>query len=123
LDFLSPNAEVTRILQTDNYQGDADFEIYRGRIRQGAATQRSVNLRANTCYAFMAVGGAGVSDLNMGLLQNRRQIATDNARTAFPQVRHCTQTASAYQVAIRSVAGSGEFVFRVFKQQARGGGP
>ncbi len=121
------NAEVSRILQADGYQGDADFELVRGNIRQGRATTRNVSLRSGACYAFVAVGGAGVSDLNLALQQGRATVAEDRSLTAFPAVRYCARQAGAYNLQISSAHGTGDFVFRVFRRQetttaAAGGG-
>jgi hypothetical protein len=112
------NAEVTRILQADNYQGDADFELFRGRVAQGATTNRPVNLRQGVCYAFAAVAGTGLNELDMTLRRGAQTLGEDNALTGYPVVRFCATATGAHQVGIRSVAGAGEFVFRVFRQQA-----
>ncbi|MEI8255355.1 MAG: hypothetical protein WCJ30_06740 [Deltaproteobacteria bacterium] len=110
------NSEVSRILQADGYQGDADFELVRGNIREGRMTTRSVSLRSGACYAFVAVGGAGVSDLNLALQQGRATVAEDRTLTAFPAVRYCARQAGAYNLQISSARGTGDFVFRVFRR-------
>jgi hypothetical protein len=111
------NAEVTRILQADGYQGDANFELFRGRVRQGADSNRNVNLESGACYAFVAVGGAGVSDLDLSLAHGRQQVAQDNSAAAFPVARYCAPEGGQYRVTVRSAAGAGDFVFRVFRRQ------
>jgi hypothetical protein len=113
------NAEVTRVLQSDGYQGDASFDIVRGQIREGASVQRNVSLRANQCYAFVGVGGAGVSDLDLSVSKDGQTVAEDRTFTAFPTVRFCTRSAGSYRVTITSRRGSGEFVFRVFRREAQ----
>lgn len=112
------NAEVTRLLQADGYQGDASFELFRGRVREGASTTRTVNLQNGTCYAFVAVGGEGVSDLNMTVQHGNQTVAEDRSLTAFPAVRYCARSSGQHRVVIESRHGTGEFVFRVFRRGA-----
>lgn len=111
------NAEVTRVLQSDGYQGDASFDIVRAQIREGGNVQRNVTLRANQCYAFVGVGGNGVSDLDLSVAKDGQNVAEDRTFTAFPNARFCARTAGAYRVTITSRRGSGEFVFRVFRRE------
>lgn len=59
------NAEVSRVLLADGYEGDADFDLERRNIPQNEHANISVNLANGKCYAFVAVGGPGVSDLNL----------------------------------------------------------
>lgn len=111
------NAEVTRVLQSDGYQGDADFEIVRAQIREGGNSQRNVTLRANQCYAFVSVGGNGVSDLDLVVQKDGQTVAEDRTFTAFPTARFCARAAGQYRVTITSRRGSGDFVFRVFRRE------
>ncbi len=111
------NAEVTRVLQADNYSGDSDFDIVRQQIRQGANVTRTVSLRNGACYAMVAVGGAGISDLDLSLAQGSTNVAEDRTFTAFPTARYCARAAGAHRVTISSRRGTGEFVFRVFRRQ------
>ena len=111
------NAEVTRILQADGYQGDADFELVRGTIREGRSATRTVNLQNGACYAFVGVGGTGVSDLNLVVQHGRAAVAEDRTLGAFPAARYCAHESGAHSVVISSAHGSGDFVFRVFRRQ------
>ncbi len=112
------NAEVTRVLQTDGYQGDADFDIVRAQIREGANTQRTVSLRQGQCYAFVGVGGNGVSDLDLVVQKDGQTVAEDRTFTAFPTARFCARAAGSHRVTITSRRGSGDFVFRVFRRES-----
>jgi hypothetical protein len=116
------NAELTRILQADGYQADASFDIVRARIRENASVSHPVTLQAGACYAFIAVGGDGVSDLNLRLSRGRDVIAEDSSPSAFPAARYCATERGQFQITIRSAVGSGEFVYRVFRRQAPGAG-
>jgi hypothetical protein len=115
------NAEVTRVLQTDGYQGDADFEIFRAQIREGGNATRNVSLRQGQCYAFVAVGGNGVSDLDLAVAKDGQTVAEDRTFTAFPTARFCARAAGSHRVTITSRRGSGDFVFRVFRRESTGG--
>ena len=105
------------MLQADNYSGDSDFDIVRQQIRQGANVTRTVSLRNGACYAMVAVGGAGISDLDLSLAQGSTNVAEDRTFTAFPTARYCARAAGAHRVTISSRRGTGEFVFRVFRRQ------
>jgi hypothetical protein len=114
------NAEVTRVLQSDGYQGDASFEIFRGQIREGGSMQRSVSLRQGQCYAFVGVGGNGVSDLDLSVQKDGQTVSEDRSFTAFPTARFCARAGGAHRVSISSRHGSGDFVFRVFRRETGG---
>lgn len=111
------NAEVTRVLQADNYAGDTDFDIVRQQIREGANVTRNVTLRNGVCYAMVAVGGNGISDLDLTVQQGSTTVAEDRTLTAFPTARYCARAAGAHRVTISSRRGTGEFVFRMFRRQ------
>ncbi|MDP3277273.1 MAG: hypothetical protein Q8Q09_18940 [Deltaproteobacteria bacterium] len=111
------NAELSRVLSSDGYQGDADFEIQRSRIRENANATSSVTLRPNGCYALVVVGGVGVNSLSLSVSADGRPVAEDQSRSAFPSVRFCTQSGGAHRVTIASQRGGGDLVFRVFRQQ------
>lgn len=115
------NSEMTRLLSADGYQGDANFDIYTGRIREGATVNRNITLEQGACYAVVAVGGDGVADLNLALQSGGRQVAVDTQPTAFPVVRYCATQAGAHRAVISAAHGSGSFVFRVFRRNAGGG--
>jgi hypothetical protein len=114
------NAEVTRVLQSDGYQGDSAFEIFRGQIRESASVQRTVSLRQGQCYAFVGVGGSGVSDLDLSVQKDGQTVAEDRSFTAFPTARFCARSAGVHRVSISSRRGSGDFVFRVFRRETGG---
>ncbi len=112
------NAEVSRILQADGYHGDANFSLFRGPVRHGGTSTQNVSLQQGACYAFVAIGGGGVDDLDLVVQRGRDSVAQDVSATAFPTARYCAPSAGAYRVTIRSASGNGEFVFRVFRRQA-----
>ena len=68
--------------------------------------------------ALVAVAGSGLNELDMTLRRGSATLGEDNALTGYPVVRFCATANGPHQVGIRSVAGSGDFVFRVFRQQS-----
>lgn len=117
------NAEVSRIVNAEGYQGDADFSIERGRISENQSRTHNVTLRNGVCYAFVAVGGVGVSDLDLTVSRGNRTVAEDTTPTAFPSARYCATENGMHRVTVRSEHGSGEYVFRVFRRQSNGTNP
>jgi len=112
-------AEVTSLLGVEGYEPSADFTPDRGRLaRQGRTATQTLSLPANSCFAFLAVGGEGVTDLDASLSLGRQQVAADQTRTAFPAVRYCTQQAGQYTLTIRAAGGSGDYFYQVFARSS-----
>jgi len=113
-------AEVTSLLGVEGYEPSSDFMPDRGHLaRQGRTATQTLNLPANACFAMLAVGGEGMTDLDASLSLGGQQVAADQTRTAFPAVRYCTTRAGRYTLTIQAAAGSGDYFYQVF---ARGGG-
>ena len=113
-------AEVTSLLGVEGYEPSSDFMPDRGHLaRQGRTANQTLNLPANACFAILAVGGEGMTDLDASLSLGGQQVAADQTRTAFPAVRYCTTQAGRYTLTIQAAAGSGDYFYQVF---ARGGG-
>lgn len=114
-------SEVTALLNVESFQPDPGYTLERGRLRrEGDSATHRFTLQGGQCYSIVVVGGAGVRDLDVTLSQGTTQIATDfGVRNAFPSVRHCAEGTGQYTVAVRAAAGSGDYVYQVFSQQAR----
>lgn len=112
-------AEVTAILQVDGYVPDENFAPGRGALRRsGATAQHDVDLQGGQCYAVLAVGGEGISDLDLSLSQGGSALATDQAVSAFPSVRHCATSTGTYRIDLRAADGQGPYFYQVFRRGA-----
>lgn len=109
-------SEVTALLGVEGYAPDPGFTPNRGRLRrQGASATHDIVLSTGQCYAFVAVGGEGINDLDLTLSRGNTQLATDyGSANAFPSVRHCAQSDGRYRIRVTAAAGSGSYRTQVF---------
>ena len=115
------HAELSRLLDVDEYEADISLAPERGRIRRpGEVRRHRVELEGDTCYTIVAVGGAGVRDLDMRVSRSTRgsQLAgQDLSSNAFPQVQFCPQSGGIHQVELTGANGTGEYFFQVFRRR------
>jgi hypothetical protein len=115
------HAELSRLLDVDEYEADVSLAPERGRIRRrGEVRRHRIELEAGACYTAVAVGGSGVQDLDMRVSRGPRasQLAgQDNRANAFPQVQFCPQQGGTHQVELTGVAGTGNYFFQVFRRR------
>lgn len=112
-------SEVTALLGVEGYAPDAGFTPETGTLRrQGQTVTHHVNLSAGQCYAVVAVGGQGISDLDVTLSQGGTQLASDfGSRNAFPSLRQCVQSDARYTITITAAEGSGPYVYQIFSRE------
>jgi hypothetical protein len=111
-------AEVTALLRVEGYEPDPNYAMDRGTLaREGATGQHQLQLSAGQCYSITAVGGDGIHDLDLSLVQGSTQVATDlGVRNAFPSVRQCVSTTGNYVLTVRAASGSGPYIYQVFSR-------
>jgi len=115
-------AEVTSLLGHEGYEPDVSVEPGQGQLRrQGARRSHEVRLSGGQCYSILVVGGEGMNDLDVTLVDGNTTLATDSSRTAFPSVRHCPQSDGELTLNVQAGAGSGEYFYQVFRRSAQGG--
>lgn len=108
-------AEVTSLLGVEGYEPSADIMPDQGRLaRQGRSATHTLHLPANACFAVLAVGGDGITDLDASLSFGGQPVAADQTRTAFPAVRYCTRQAGDYTLQIGAARGRGDYFYQVF---------
>lgn len=67
-------------------------------------------LDAGACYLFVAVGGAGVVDIDMVVLDPASDIVVrDYEPDAMPVARFCAASSGAHSTDVRMIEGTGEF--------------
>ncbi|HHH27645.1 MAG TPA: hypothetical protein ENK57_04780 [Polyangiaceae bacterium] len=111
-------SEVTALLDVEGYEPDPGFTPGRGRLRrQGASASHQVELVQGQCYAIVAVGGEGISDLDITITFGGTQLASDyGSGNAFPSVRHCAQSSGQHTIQITAAAGSGSYHYQIFSR-------
>ena len=116
-------AEVTALLNVEEYQPDAGYSIENGRLaREGAESTQTLTLQGGQCYAVVVVGGDGVRDIDVSLSHSGTEIANDfGVRNAFPSVRHCATETGPYQIRVRAASGAGPYIYQVFSRSGSGG--
>ncbi|MCB9595118.1 MAG: hypothetical protein H6719_20540 [Sandaracinaceae bacterium] len=111
-------SEVTALLGVEGYEPDPGFTPGRGTLRrQGASASHNVDLAAGQCYAIVAVGGEGITDLDVTLSRGNTQLASDfGSANAFPSIRHCAQTQGRHTIQITASGGSGPYHYQIFSR-------
>ncbi|MDI7268418.1 MAG: hypothetical protein QME96_10525 [Myxococcota bacterium] len=68
------------------------------------------DLQQGACYLLVAVGGAGVIDIDMAVLDpSGDRVAWDDEPDAMPTARFCVSAAGTFATDVRMIEGSGEF--------------
>jgi hypothetical protein len=116
-------SEVTQLLSAETFAPDANYAMQRGTLRaEGASETQQLQLSAGSCYSITVVGGDGIHDIDLALMQGSTQVATDlGARNAFPSVRQCVTTSGNYTLNVRAASGSGPYVMQVFSRAGTDG--
>lgn len=84
--------------------------ILRGSLAEGADARATVDLPAG-CSLVVALGGAGVEDLDVALLDaDGKPVARDATRDAEPSLRVCQERPQKRAIAVRMARGAGEWV-------------
>lgn len=87
-----------------------------GNLTTGASRRYNVNLEGGHCYAILAVGDAGVRNLDLVLMSPTGQpVDRDVAENARPTVRVCPGSSGPYTMEVRMAAGSGSYVYAPYQ--------
>ncbi len=115
-------SEVTALLSAEGFAPDANYAMARGTLRaEGTTDTQQLQLSAGSCYSITVVGGDGVHDLDLTLMQGATQVATDlGVRTAFPSVRQCVTASGNYTLNVRASSGAGPYVMQIFSRAGTG---
>ncbi|MCS6797408.1 MAG: hypothetical protein NZ898_02565 [Myxococcota bacterium] len=94
--------------------------MQRGRLSTGESQDFQAVLQAGHCFRIVAVGGQGVTDLDLFLFDPAGvQVQQDTAVDAYPvlglNAPICPERAGAYRVQVRMFAGAGEFGVQVYR--------
>lgn len=99
---------------------EADGEPLRGHLDEGQGDQHQAVLNGALCYKIVAIGGEGISDLDLTLFdQNNVPILRDRGTDRTPVLGLsqpiCPLSASIHRIEVRSHAGAGDYALRIFK--------
>lgn len=84
--------------------------IHRGSLEGGAERRLAVDLPAG-CTLLVALGGPGVDDLDLALLDaDGKAVQRDTTHDAEPSVRVCLDRPAKRQIAVHMARGAGDFV-------------
>ena len=115
-------AEVTGLLDHEQFAPDINSDPGRGRIAQEGQTRtHNIRLQEGQCYAVLVVGGEGVTDLDAMLSNGNTTLAVEsNSHNAFPSVRYCATGNDRVRLSVRAAGGSGEYFYQVFTRSSGG---
>jgi hypothetical protein len=84
--------------------------IHQGSLAEGRDVRLPLDLPAQ-CATIIALGGAGVRDLDVALLDAEdHPLAQDSTKDAQPAVRVCPEKGGRFTLVVRMARGSGDFV-------------
>jgi hypothetical protein len=108
-----------RLLDNDmharGYESFGDAE--RGRLAQGETRRFPLQLEGGKCYAIVAVGDSGVSDLDLHLYDDAsgRLVDRDVEQNARPIVRVCPERSGRFTMEVKAFRGEGNFVYQPYR--------
>lgn len=85
-----------------------DGEVVTSRLAEAEDLAREVRLEGGMCYRFIAVGGAGVGDLELQVLQGSSEVARDTAPASEAVASYCATVDTPVRVRLRMARGAGE---------------
>jgi len=84
--------------------------IHQGSLGEGRDARFPIDLPAQ-CATIVAIGGAGVQDLDIALLDaDDKPVARDSTRDAQAAVRACPEKGGRFTLLVRMTRGAGDFV-------------
>jgi hypothetical protein len=90
-----------------------------GQLTEGQTRDFNVSLEGGKCYAILAVGDAGVRNLDLIVQDGSRIIDRDVETDARPIVRVCPETSGSQTIRVSMTSGQGNYVYAAY-QWSRG---
>lgn len=90
-----------------------------GQLGESETRDFSVNLEGGKCYAILAVGDAGVRNLDLIVQSGGRVVDRDVETDARPIVRVCPDASGTQTIRVSMTSGQGSFVYAAY-QWSRG---
>jgi hypothetical protein len=98
-----------------------DGDVFRGHLVEDEVAAITRQLRGETCYTFVALGGAGVTNLNMNVFvgtQKAGEDASPGVEAVVPDF--CPSQGVTATVRVSMVDGNGDFAFGLYAREATG---
>lgn len=97
-------------------------QLFRGQMYQGQRQYVTVDAQPGRCYRIIGVGGAGVRDLDLRLLDQNgnvidQDVATDNFPVLGLQRNLCLNWQGSFRVEVIMYSGGGDFGIQAFATQ------
>lgn len=87
-----------------------------GQLQQAGERDLQLELEGGKCYAIVAVGGNGVRDLDLSLIDpGGREVDADAGTDARPIVRTCPDDSGHFLMKVKMAQGQGAFIYRAFR--------
>lgn len=84
--------------------------ISEGSLPESAEASVEVELRGGECYAFLALGVDGVSDINVRVFEGEEEIARDVTHDSQAAARACPTEDGIHRVVVTAITGSGGYL-------------
>ncbi|MBK8172413.1 MAG: PPC domain-containing protein [Sandaracinaceae bacterium] len=97
--------------------------INEGSLPEGADARMTQHLEAGQCYTYVGLGGGGVDDLDVRVLDDAgTEIGRDGTRDRQAAAQACPDTTGDYQLVIHMQEGSGDYTVTAWSGAPRAGG-
>jgi len=91
-----------------------DGEVITTRLAEAEDLTNDRRLAGGVCYRFIAVGGAGVGDLELMVLQGSSEVARDSASASEAVGSYCATVETPVRIRIGMARGAGEVAWAVY---------
>ena len=85
-------------------------------LGEGGTQEYEVDLEGDKCYAILAVGDAGVRNMDLTLLDAAgHEVDRDDAGDSRPTVRVCPTATGHFRMRVRMMSGTGTYVYAPYR--------
>jgi len=117
--ILEENQAEARIALEENARSIAKKmtqvgEIQTGYLKYHTTKEIEFYLPSSRCYKFIAAGAAGVQDLSLSVIENKKEIAFDRISGKNPAAQWCAPSSTTVIIQLSMYAGEGAFALGVF---------
>jgi hypothetical protein len=110
-------SEATSLLATRGYEPDPQFTPVKGSLTYaGEQRDHRLGLHEGGCFILVAVGGAGVQDLDAQIDDGSSSGRSDTDRNAVVAIESCASSHARTALSIQAAQGQGEYFFQVFRR-------
>ena len=112
-------AEMVELLATQHFEPDTSVSPEKVHLSHaGEMHPHTIHLTSGQCYEFLAVGGEGISDLDLKLVHGSSIMLSDQSHNAYPTLQYCATGNEDLSVEVKANVGTGDYFLQLFKQSA-----